>query len=147
MSLCTEVADFACLGRRFEKGRMNILFAEIGRDLEQPSKWSVNKRTRSYSAGAVYAVRVSPDRMHAMFSEQAYQDFKGEHKETERVVAWRIADEAALCTQRLYKGSKKAGEAQKVLECLAPLRALHRGADRMNRRIIELTVLDYLRSA
>ena len=142
---CTEEAEFACLGRRFDKGKMSVLFAEIGTNLDKPSHWPVNKGTRGYTTGGVYSVKISPDRTHAIFSDLPYEDFKGEHTETERVAAWRIADEAALGAERLYKGSKKAGTAEKVLECLAPLRTLYQQADRTNRRLIELTVLDYLR--
>ena len=142
---CTEQAELVCLGRRFDKGKMTIAFAEIGRDPDKPTHWPVNRRTRGYTAGGVYTVKVSADRTHAVFSDRAYQDFNGQYEDTNRAAAWRIADEAAIGAQRLYNGSRKAGEAQKVLDCLAPLRTLHRGADRTNRRLIELTVLEYLR--
>ena len=145
MSECTERTRFVCLGRRFTNEKMHMVFAEAGGDTQRATHWPLNKRTRHYQIGGIYEVGVSPERDRANFSASAYEDHVGEHEDTKTVAAWRIADEAAGASERRFKNNAKGREAEKVVEVLEPLRTLYRTADKVNRRLIELTLLDYLR--
>lgn len=132
-----------CHGRRFYNNKLMVRFIEAGTETEA-ALWPLSKATRRYRIGGIYRVPMSADRATAMFSPTPWEDLDGELP-AEEVAALRIADEAAEAAHRAFKGHKKIGDTEAVLGVLEPLRRIYQTADKTNRRLIELTVVDYLR--
>lgn len=141
---CNVDVRLVCLGRRFQDGKLYVRFAEEGTDHAQAVLFPLNKRTRRYQVGGIYRVKMNEDRSVASFSQTPWQDMDGRLSQ-EETAALRIASEAAEAEQRQFKTSKKIGDTEEVLGVLEPLRRIYQSADRPNRRLIELTVVDYLR--
>ena len=133
-----------CLGRVFRDGRLYVKFVKEGEDHDQAGMWPLAKTTRRYQLGGIYNVPLHAAGSSAKFSTDPWKDMVG-RLEPDETAALRIASEAAEAQLRAFKTSKKVGEAQEVLDVLEPLRRIYRSSDRVNRRLIELTVIDYLR--
>ena len=132
-----------CLGRVFRNGKLYVRFGQED-DPEHTGLWLVDKSTKRYQAGGIYRVPMNAERSSAQFSADPWQNMDG-RLSPEETVALKIASEAADAQQRAFKTSKKVGDAEEVLTVLEPLRRIYRSADRTNRRLIELTIIDYLR--
>ena len=144
---CTDEVKMVCLGRfwRSHDAKMFMQFVPEDAMEQDASLFPLNKRTRAYTLGCVYKLKMTPDRHTASFNPSPWEDFVEPLKDKKMVAALRIQDEAAAAAERQYKGSRKVSDAEAVLDALAPLRNIWRNADRINRRLIELSVLDYLR--
>ena len=140
----TVEVRLVCLGRRFQDGKLYVRFAEEGTDYAQAGLFPLNPRTRRYQVGGIFRVQMNEERTVATFTSDPWQHMDGQLP-AEEVAALRIASEAAEAEQRRFKGSKKVGDTEAVLDVLEPLRRIYQTADKTNRRLIELTVLDYLR--
>ena len=134
-------ARVTCMGRRFEDGKLCVLFSPDGGDI---GLFPLNSTTRRYQIGGIYTIRMDADRRTALFSKTPFEDLVG-RLPTDETAALRIASEAAEAQYRAFKGHKKIGTIQEAVDVLGPVRDIYRSSDRTTRRLIELTVLDYLR--
>lgn len=134
-----------CLGRRFARGKMAILFLEEGQRPEKAHQFKFSRRTRMYGVGGIYTVQMSDDRGSAWFDPDAWKHLVGTFDDEAQIAAWRVSDDAAVSAERLFKKNQKLGAVDTVLGVLEPIRLEYLKADGPNQRLIELAVLQYLR--